>query len=414
MIARMPWARSGGGSGRPLALFVLGHVLLFGVVFQTIYRIHFGGTGLFFGYANQILTGKLPYRDFMLEYPPLALPFFLVPRLAGASFGAYHAAFQIQVLLADLLMLGILQRIASRSADDSTRVLGSYSLGVLAVGPIITEQYDIFPAMLTLVALYAFEVGRRGAAWTALAAGVWTKIYPLLLAPVFAAADLRARATRELRVAAVAIGAVSVRVLAPWLVSPRSLLVLVHYHGDRGIQIESTYSSLLLLASRLNLLLIVTRFGFGSWNVAGSGVAVAARISTAVLFLFVAAAYWWTLRTLPSPPRPDVHRIASAALLVLVAGLLGSKVLSPQYLIWLLPFLPLSAPAWRGRIVALFVTIGALTYFVVPLHTLELASQQTAPIAALLLRNCLLAVLAITVALSMRAPSTQAVTERHP
>ena len=42
-------------------------------------------------YARYIAVGGLvPYRDFSVEYPPLSLPIFLIPRLlAGNSFSGY-------------------------------------------------------------------------------------------------------------------------------------------------------------------------------------------------------------------------------------------------------------------------------------------------------------------------------------
>src|ERR1041385_8155319 len=39
--------------------------------------------GVYQGIANDLMSGKLPYRDRVVEYPPYAIPIFLFPRLFG-------------------------------------------------------------------------------------------------------------------------------------------------------------------------------------------------------------------------------------------------------------------------------------------------------------------------------------------
>ena len=45
--------------------------------------------GLYRGYAQQIGDGLVPYRDFLVEYPPLAL----VPTVAADALGRGQSAF---------------------------------------------------------------------------------------------------------------------------------------------------------------------------------------------------------------------------------------------------------------------------------------------------------------------------------
>ena len=45
---------------------------------------------------------KIPYRDFILEYPPGALVLFTIPRYLVDNFGRYGAVFAAFMLLMDL------------------------------------------------------------------------------------------------------------------------------------------------------------------------------------------------------------------------------------------------------------------------------------------------------------------------
>ena len=59
-----------------------------------------------------------------------------------------------------------------------------------------------------------------------------------------------------------------------------------------------------------------------------------------------------------APRRP---RFGAMAFLVIAAFLLTNKVYSPQYVLWLLPFVILARPRWRDWLV---FTAGELIYFV--------------------------------------------------
>src|SRR4029079_15293339 len=82
---------------------------------------------------------------------------------------------------------------------------------------------------------------------------------------------------------------------------------------------------------------------FRSWNISGPVPDALARISTIVLLAALAAAYAVTDQT-ARHPRSDAARDVAfgghGALVVLLAAMGASKVLSPQYLVWLTPFVP--------------------------------------------------------------------------
>ena len=51
-------------------------------------------------YGDAVLAGEVPYRDFSLEYPPGALPVFILPSLAPAEH--YRSAFEALMIVCGL------------------------------------------------------------------------------------------------------------------------------------------------------------------------------------------------------------------------------------------------------------------------------------------------------------------------
>src|SRR4029078_7296847 len=95
--------------------------------------------------------------------------------------------------------------------------MGVYTVAVLAVGPINLQQFDIFPAALSLFPVLRFAADGVIGAGILLALAVMTKVYPLLLAPMFVLLAWRQN-PRGVTKAIVAFVATCVAVLLPWVV----------------------------------------------------------------------------------------------------------------------------------------------------------------------------------------------------
>jgi uncharacterized membrane protein len=352
-----------------------------------------------------VLSGLMPYRDFVLEYPPFALVFFTLPRILGESYRWYYVWFQTQVVVFDLVILVGLYLAARWWALSVWRLLVVYTVVVLAVGPITLHQYDIFPSAFSLLAIVWFARGRDIGAWAFLALGVMTKIYPILLAPLFMILDWRA-GRRHFGRAAIAFSTTCVIVLLPWLVTaPTSFRTLVSFHTKRGVQIESTYATLAFIAQGLGFGLVDVRLSPASWDLAGRVPDALATLSTFILAMTLIVSYAfigrWAREREPNAAR-DVEFVAQGSALILVASMAASKVLSPQYLIWVMPMIPLVTRPYRLVVWGLFAGIGMLTYFMYPHHYDELLAGRTSAVFGMGLRNALLVVLAGVLALSLR------------
>src|SRR5262249_18701063 len=53
----------------------------------------------YFPYASKAIEGQVPYRDYEVEYPVLALPFLLLPRTFALDLSSYRFAFGLGMWL---------------------------------------------------------------------------------------------------------------------------------------------------------------------------------------------------------------------------------------------------------------------------------------------------------------------------
>jgi hypothetical protein len=194
-------------------------------------------------------------------------------------------------------------------------------------------------------------------------------------------------------------------IMAPWLVlSPDGLWHSLSYHAQRGLHLESTYSSFLLLGQTLGLTLVHVEEAFKVQNVTSPLADTLAMISPIIVILSAVVVYWFFYNSqraktnVELPPssitRPDIANITNYSFLVILAFILTNKVFSPQFIIWLYPLVPLITGKCRHASWVVFLLVSVLTYYVFPERYGELIQGDFKTIAVLLSRNILLIALA--------------------
>ena len=91
---------------------------------------------LYQGFAHAVFDGRVPYRDFFMEYPPGALAVFLPPAIAGDAH--YNAAFKILMALCGIATLALVALLLARLGVSVPRVWAAMlllALSPIAVGP---------------------------------------------------------------------------------------------------------------------------------------------------------------------------------------------------------------------------------------------------------------------------------------
>jgi Glycosyltransferase family 87 len=346
-------------------------------------------------FAEPVLAGALPYRDIGFEYPPLAAPAIALPGVAGTDAEAFRWAFALWTLgaaMAVVLLCGALARAGGGDPRTARRAMFAAALMPLLCGAMLRTHFDLFPVAVLLAGLLLLCSERPRAGLAVLGLGAMTKLFPLVALPA-ALAWLVARGRRReaWQGALACAGVIAVVAGAAVVASPDGALGAVRYHVDRPVQIESSPAMVLL---RLDAAGAGDATSVSSHRSDGLEHPAADAVSTLFLAAFVALVALLYARTGESPRQLVVAALAGCA----AFALLG-KVLSPQFVIWVLPLGAL-AFAWRMRALAVAVAITALlTQVEFPAHYFDVVAREPLAIGLVALRNL---ALAAVIALSVR------------
>jgi hypothetical protein len=361
---------------------------------------------LYQSYGERVADGLVPYRDFSFEYPPGALPAIVLPALVTSSLDAYRAAF-----VEELALVGILAVLAFDAALRATRLprrerivsLGLVALLPLLLGGVLLTRFDLVPAALVAAALALAAAGRPRAAALVVGLGAAVKLYPALLVPLLAVDAWRRGGRREL---AIVVGLAAAPVVLAYgvflAVAPDGVLDSLGRQVGRPLQIESVGAGVLLALHQAFGVGLSWASGSGSQNLTGVGagtVAVLQGVAQAAAVVLV----WVGYARGPSTTERLV-RFAAASVVAFVAL---SKVLSPQFLVWLVLLVPLVGGPRRRAALVLTVAACALTAVWFPARYWDLV-REFDPLASwlVLLRGLLL--------LGLLAALTWPATERAP
>jgi hypothetical protein len=331
-------------------------------------------TRIYQRYGDAMADRQVPYRDFGLEYPPAALPVFVIPSLLRSQDGnlaRYRDGFEAEMLVCGVLALAFMLSILLQLEAGPVRLtlaLGLAAASPLLLGSVVLSRFDFWLAALTAGALAALVSGRSRLGLGGLGLAFAAKLYPAVLLPVALTWVWRRRGRREAVVCAGVFAAVALACFLPFLViAPHGVWDALTRQTSRPLQIETLGAGLLLVAHQVAGVGLTMRSSHGSQNLVGTGPDALAALQTVVQLAAVAAVSVWFARG--PADRERFVRASAAAVCAFVA--LG-KVLSPQFLIWLIPLVPLV----RGRrgLAAGGLLAGALvlTQLWFPFHYWEL------------------------------------------
>jgi hypothetical protein len=295
---------------------------------------------------------KMPIEE-TWQYPPGAGFLMLLPRLGGGNFGMEFIGL---MLIFDLIALVSLVLLANRERRDVGVWVWLLAMPLLFTLPVL--RFDLAPTAIAIAALALIH--RRPTWFGALAGlGAMIKVWPIFV--LFGEWDRK----RLLRSAGAAV-AVIVAIFVISAIAFGDQTGFLTNQKDRGLQIEAVAASPWQLREMVTgtPVPVVQRYGT---NEIGSDLAdlVATLLDIAAFVVLFAAAWWWWLRD--RAIRQGRTELADPILArdfvftVVLFFVVVSRVLSPQFMIWLVGLSAVVLTAGKTRLARpAWVVIGAV------------------------------------------------------
>ncbi|MDQ8701455.1 glycosyltransferase family 87 protein [Streptomyces sp. LHD-70] len=335
------------------------------------------------GWYEILRTGTFPLDDVTWQYPPAAALAVLSPGLL--PFLDYPTAFFTLCCGCDAAVLALLRHAGARPGRR-TAGAWAWTVGVPLLGPTAYARYDL---MVTAVAVLALLVGVRHARVLAVLAafGALLKVWPALLL----LGVPRGPGTRRAWTAA---ALTALGLLLAFTAAMPGALAFLDFQRDRGIEVESV-GALVLHVARAFGWPGRPQLNYGSVEFIGPYVPL---VSGAAQVLTVLGFGWlllWRLRARSWAPSTPGDAAFAAVLLFTTT----SRVISPQYLLWLvgLAAVCLSYRAGRMRTPAL-LTLAAtgVTFLEFPVWFAHVVAGDALGLTLLVVRNGLLVAATVT------------------
>ncbi|MFG2872038.1 glycosyltransferase 87 family protein [Streptomyces sp. NPDC048338] len=352
-----------------------------------------GGVGrevsvLYQYWYGQFAHGTFPVNDVTWQYPPGAGLVIVSP--AVLPWLSYFQAFVALTLLADAVVTAALARADSRRVTHGAWI---WVCGLPLLLHLPLARYDVQVTALAVLALLALTARsatahRFGGVMAGI--GALVKVWPALAL----IGTPRGRTTRDAWVAA---GVTAATLLATLALCFSNSFDFLRQQGSRGVQIESLGGTALALSQATGLWPGQVQYRYGAFEYVGPYVSSVGRIA---LLLTVLAFGWlliWRLRAVRWTAATPLDAALAAVLLFTVT----SRVISPQYMIWLLGLAAvcLTSRATVMRPVALLLLpAAALSSLAYPILYQDLLTGSWPGVAVVAVRNATLLAAALLAA----------------
>jgi hypothetical protein len=393
--------REGSSAGRVdllvVGLWVLTRVVLLVVSLNP--RLYsaavFGDARFYAAKVERIFQGELPYRDVAIEYPPGSVPFTILPGLVVGTGAGYRLAFACEMVLVDAVGLWAASRLARIVDQGRRRIPLAYVLAMVAMGPLLLLRFDLVPAVCVLLAATMAAEGRPGWAAAALGYGTAAKIFPGVLAPLLVLGLVPAMGWRRslLRTVPPFLAGFGLTVVPALLLSVRGTADSILFHVQRGVQIESLWANAIALLDLFGGPQARTVTSFGAYDLSSSVSDEAKLLSGAATLATLAAAAWLVWRRSRRLGGLGPADWAGAFAVGVFAFVLPTRVLSPQYLVWLCaPMVALVTVLAGRRALWTLVAAAVVSQVIFPFRYSQLRRLYPFDVGLLTLRNLLLVV----------------------
>jgi hypothetical protein len=311
----------------------------FGVIFYPESEFLFSDVRLYDWWAGNIADSFFPINDPMWQYPPLAAVVFL----SGYLIAGNTVGFVFLATLADFAIYLLLVRRGRETQNSAPALI--WILAPLIMGPIILGRFDVFVTLAAVAALLSVSQARKFG--IAIAVGALLKVWPILLL-------LATPKGSTLNVMAWFAGTFTAGslLLSLWWSESFSF---IGGQRSRGLQIESVGARPYQLwnAGPGN---VSSAFQYGAIEVVASGTSIVSLLITLVGLALLGILFYWKISGKLTSANP-----ADIALLAVLISIVTSRVLSPQYMVWVFGLLAVSAfaPQQNFRKISFLIFLSA-------------------------------------------------------
>jgi Glycosyltransferase family 87 len=339
------------------------------------YRILPGDARRFHKIANH--DGQ-PYRDFAIEYPPVMVA--AIEVIDGGTFRSTTVRLMWSQLVVDLAIAAVVAWAWGRRAGIAYLVIGLPFL----LYPFIYLRLDLLSVFLAVLGIALVRRRHQYAGGATLAIACFAKLWPVVLVPML----IVRRAWRSLA-AFVAVGVAGTAAWVAWggIDGPMEVLT---FRGAKGWEFESTVGALVRSVGG-----VTPHIERGAWRV-GEVTSLVSGLLVLAMLAGIAAA--WFVASRAKPRGTDVLD-GLAPMAAITVFLVLSPLLSPQFLVWLLPFAAIAAVHGERLVTGLAFIVFGLSVALLALLP-ELIHGGTFALVVLMIRNAVL--LALLAALTVR------------
>src|SRR5262249_23009364 len=285
--------------------------------------------------AGLVRRGAAPMRALRSESPPAALPAMLLPSYMSWSYATSFAVLMGVCGGACIAVSASALSAVGASAERTWAALLAIGVSPLVLGSLFDTRFDLWPTLLALGALAAVVRERPLVSGALLGLGFAAKLWPAVLLPLAVVHLWRRRGEAGALAFVSAFLLVSAACFLPFaILGPHGLRAMFADQLNRPLQVESLGAAVLMAAQHLGMRPLTTVSTHGAQALSGRGAGLAADLET-VLEIAAVVAIWIVFAR---RRYADGEAVLIAAAAVVAALVAFDKVLSPQYLIWLVPF----------------------------------------------------------------------------
>ncbi|MBD2080983.1 glycosyltransferase family 87 protein [Leptolyngbya sp. FACHB-17] len=358
---------------------------------------------IYYDYSLNLLKGQFPYTDFNFEYPPLALLPIALPQLPSVvqplNFTAYAILLFIQNAFFSHLIAVVLSRIiaAWQTKKAAIRTISFYAALIVPNLIVVFCRYDIFAALLTVIAFWAVLKQRPTQAGIWLGLGIAAKLYPVALIPIFSIYYFTKRQYQaSAKFLLGNILTVAVIFLPFALAAQEKFFSFLTYHRQRGLHIETLPGGILLLLSKFGFIDASFELNYGAFHFTSEIATPILKVLPILTWSLLGITLFYCVKGFRqeyvASGEITYRTLATYITITLLVFMITAKVFSPQYLVWVLPFLPLLR---LNRITIAFITaISVTTFLVYPVLYGRLLNLRIIALFVLNIRNVLIAAFA--------------------